>query len=380
MLYAKIYYRVVGIMLAIFLILGLSTKSKSDSQMDEVGFTVQEIVDALNFASRTIVDGEITEVSFSTMDITDKKRDVQRIIKELNRELKQSKNKNAQKRISRDIQLHKDWLKLLPKWPIRNECYATFKVPQGADDDELQVLYGRYHLTDKRGFNQETRFFEGLYHKTTIVSTEHTADLIVSVVDPWEGNAIGLNIGSVEKSRQVDDLPLHLFGRVRFKINVNQVKKVYKADSGLLVMELALGTTKVSENRQLHRFSKLWISPKEGFSVVREEVQNKIDDKYDIEIRSYGGFKEYAGGVWYPTSLEYTRYVAGGRKRRIKRVISEVTVMIREADFNIGVPEEFFEFTLEEMKQIDILLSDWYEQPVFPDMDSRFPRLWDIIR
>jgi hypothetical protein len=254
-------------------------------------------------------------------------------------------------------------------------------VPQGAADDELQVLYGRYHLTDKRGFNQETRFFEGLYHKTTIVSTEHTADLIVSVVDPWDGNAIGLNIGSVEKSRQVDDLPLHLFGRVRFKINVNQVKKVYKADSGLLVMELALGTTKVSENRQLHRFSKLWISPKEGFSVVREEVQNKIDDKYDIEIRSYGGFKEYAGGVWYPTSLEYTHYVAGGRKRRIKRVISEVTVMIREADFNIGVPEEFFEFTLEEMKQIDILLSDWYEQPVFPDFDSRMPRLlWEIIR
>ena len=174
----------------------------------------------------------------------------------------------------------------------------------------------------------------------------------------------------------------HLYGRVRFKIDVNQVKKVYKADSGLLVLELDLGTTKASGNRQLHQFLKLWINPEEGFSVVREEERYEIDGNKSASftIRNYPEFKEYPSGVWYPTSFEYTLYTFGGRIRPTKKVISEFTVIIKEADFNIGVPEEFFEFTLEEMKQTDILLFSWYEQPVFPDMDSRFPRLWDIIR
>ena len=197
MLCAKIYYRVVSIILVIVLTLGLSTQLKSDSRVNEIGFTVQEIVDALKRAQRTIEDAEITSVFSSTVDLTGGEKTVQRRIEELNQQLKQSKNEQEQKRISRGIQLHKDWLKLLPKWPVHSEDYITFKVPQGVADDELPVIYERGHSTDKRVFKQRPPF-ESLYHYTGIVSREHTAYLRVSVGDPWERNVIGNNDGSVE--------------------------------------------------------------------------------------------------------------------------------------------------------------------------------------
>lgn len=374
MIYVKDCSRIIQILTALLLTIGLVTRLKSASPEDEVSFTVQEIVDALNLVSRTITDGEITLVTSSTMDITDTENDVKRSIRELSRRLKQAKSERVRKRISKGIQLHKDWLKLLQRWPIRDESYVTFKVPQSDTNDELQLLYKRMHSTDKRGFEQKPDFFESLYHKTQIVSGEHLALLIVTVTDAWDRNAIGNNAGSVEKSALTDKFSFHLLGRVRFKVHVDQVEKVYREDSGLLVMELDLGKTMALGATNLHRFYKLWIDPRKGFSVVREEGQYQIDGKSKVaSVRTYKGVKEYPGGIWYPTSFEFTSYTIGTEK-----IDWKFTQEIVEGDFNIGVPVEFFEFTLEEMKQIDILLTNWYEQPVFTDVESLFPRrLWE---
>ena len=368
----KVYLRAISTVFTVFLSIGLCSKPECESQMNEVGLSVKEIVDALNFARRVIKDGEITYVSSSTIDLTNSKKDVNRKIKELSQRLKESKSGQEKKRIRDDIQLHKDWLELLPEWPTHNECYIAFQVPGGGTDNELQsACYKRVHLTDKRSLKRRPFFIESLYHKTVIVSGEHMASLIVSVPDPWETNVIGNNDGFVEKSHPVIEFSFYLLGRASFKIDVNQVKKVYKENSGLLVMELDLGEIKVSGGYKPHRVVKLWINPQEGFSVVREE-RYEIAGKLSVlsDTRSYGRFKEYPGGIWYPTYFEYVRYTPVTKKVKMR-----FTVVIKEADFNIGVPERFFDFTLEEMKQVDILLSSWYGKGVFTDFQSRLPRL-----
>ncbi|HIE14001.1 TPA: hypothetical protein EYP70_01875 [Candidatus Bathyarchaeota archaeon] len=317
----------------------------------KVKFDVKEIVDALNFARRTIEDGEITMILWRSprpsmseeearKKVENEKKRWEEIYKNSAGELKKFAKKAIQPQSLND--LFEYFAKGFPKI---EERYITFKVTKEASDEELDDAFcTKIHIMDR---GKPFWYAESLYIKSVIVNQESMAYIPVGP---------RMNPGFVGKAVSVEvDIPYHLVGRLMHKVETNQVKKVARErldSSEVLLVELAFRVRKV-----IPLVEKIWVDPQKGFSVVRCEIYYA---KALVETTFCKDFKEYSGGLWYPSYVEKVKYSPFSRKAK-----DRCSYSIKEADFNIGVSEQFFDFSREDFIRLGIPLTRWYGQPVY---------------
>ena len=206
----------------IAVILVIVSVGESDSEIrkgDQAEFKVKEIVEALNFARRTIEDGEMRIILWrsprSSMSEEEARRAVEKKRKYWSKVLENSKGE-LRKNAEMAIKSLDSYFKFLTKgFPLYEERNIVFKVDKEVSDGDLPNAYRvRIHSIDRRSYDYPPWFVESLYIKDTVVGYEHTAYLWASFRE---------NRGFVERAHPTDtDIPYHLIGRMLHKVSRSQ--------------------------------------------------------------------------------------------------------------------------------------------------------------
>ena len=133
-----------------------------------------------------------------------------------------------------------------------------------------------------------------------------------------------------------------LFGRSQYRISMDMVQSVDQVTidtNEYYVLTLANnGNHTVFREDRTH---KLWIDSIH-YWVVKEEVYS-TSSKAKLYTIAYTNFRELSDGIWFPTVATWKQTPAS--KLSIRTLVLEV----KEADFNLDFPPNFFEINLEEI-------------------------------
>ncbi len=322
---------------------------------EQAEFNVKKIVDMLNLARRTIENGEIRMILWRSprpsMSEEEARRKVEmerkrweEIYKSSSGEMKRMAEKILQPQSLRDLFEY-----LTKGFPKIEERYITFKVMKDAPDEKLNdALCVKIHIMDR---GRPFWYVESLYIKSVVVNRESMAYIWVDPRIDWGFvDKAGSSVAEV-------DIPYHLVGRLMRKVDADQVRKFSKKHldgSEVFVLELAFRTKKIAPLME-----KIWVDPQKGFSVVRRETYLVMGKKTLVETIFCKDFKEYPGGIWYPSYVERVRYSPFSKK-----VKDKCSYSIKEADFNIRISDQFFNFSRENFIHLGIPLISWYGKPV----------------
>lgn len=350
-----------GVMLAGFFLCASQSFSKD--------LTLEEVVEALNFSRRVIEDGELQVIYFRAAEPKvssgDETRSLEVDVAQWKEKYRTVKHQKEKKGIQQELGASEGKLEYLTKgrgtYEERNIVFQVKKhsrIPNLSED-----LYFRIHRIDRHdeyegnlgAYNAYTR---GLnlpvqYHNTVILDGEHTIYL-------W-ADGTRTNAGFVEPLRlALVRIPYQLWGRSPLDITVERVrdfqKETHDTFAGYTVefeTEHDLGKIHSITGLLLDSVTqKLWVDPQQGFSVIRLDVQFHAKGVHTtVEVYRYGSFQKLRGGIWYPSIFEVTTY----SPLDPAIIISNVSYEIKEADFNIGIPEGFFDGLVENGRQMGLL-------------------------
>lgn len=312
------------------------------------------------FSRRVIEDGELNTILFYSpreSDLLSEKKAVQRAKAEFEKWKINYAKEKARKSITTEqdklnIQamtsyFFDDYVQYLVKGKaIYEEQNIAFQVKQKCDETQplecflyrLRTInrYNEYEhpeLLNNR-YLQQVMPTEIKYHNLKIVNHEYRVSFWAS---PERG---GISLGSIRPAHSSGiHLPFHLIGRSLFPVQIRDVV----AHSWEKTTEHKYYTVEyiprgIKSPPGIRGTIKIWLDPLLDFCVVRDEsyfytTKGKIKKHETL----YTEFKEYPGGIWYPTRIE-SSYYPNPKASGIR-----FSYIIREADFNIGMPLDFFD-------------------------------------
>ena len=148
-------------------------------------------------------------------------------------------------------------------------------------------------------------------------------------------------------------IPFNLMGHLYFPIQIENI-----VDHGWEETETGRYFTieyepnlPVSIEKNKSRFqkatAKVWLDPQLDYCVVRQaNYWSTIKKgKFKVQESTYTKFKQFSDNIWFPTRIEVTIY------SYIKQNTIEMQLfyIVREADFNIGMPLDFFDLDVKEV-------------------------------
>ncbi len=323
-----------------------------------IEFSLEEVVEAVNFSRIVIEDGELQTIYFEApkpeRSSATKFELIEANVAQLKEKYKMTKHQKEKTRIKEELDVFNRRIEYLNKgrgyYEQRN---IVFKVKQYATSpNPSKDLYVRMNSIDRHGEYEGdlgvNSSYIGLlhlpvqYHNTVISDGEHTIYL-------W-ADCTGVNSGLIDEmqSSTVIQIPCHLWGRSYHKIlpeKVSNFKKSQLHTSAVYTIEFEMerdlsqlgsvtGLSAIDKVTQ-----KVWVDPHQGFSVVRLEVRYYFQGNFTIvQVCRYGQFREIHGGVWFPGTFENTTY----NPLDPEQITGIYSYKIEEADLNVGIPSAFF--------------------------------------
>lgn len=336
--------------------------------VSEIGLT--EIVELVNFSRMVIEDGELNVIYFSSFPksrlMSEKDAAQHAKVKfekwklefEKNKEQLRIQSENDMLTVQDAALFFEDYVQYLVLGkPIYESQNIAFQVKHGATEiqPEDNLLY-RICRTDRyteyeNAVLRNNRYLSKRmplsvkYHEVMVVNHEYRITL--------GSSSHGVSVGTVEpKAPSYMEIPFNLMGRAYHPINVQGVIThgwenieehsyyaiEYKHPTPVDLSEIMSDVKRAT--------IKIWLDPKLDFCVVQDAVYlyttagvRKMHEDY------YTEFKKYSGGIWYPTRVEGISYSLDNPEIIDQRFF----YLVREADFNIGMPLDFFDLNVKEV-------------------------------
>ena len=336
--------------------------------------TLEEVVEAVNFSRLIIEDGELQTIYFkapkperTSDDREDKIELIEAKVAQLNEKYKMTKHHKEKRQIKEEL----DVLKAKEEHFTKGRAYYEQKnivfrvIEYAASQYRSKEIYLRMHSIDRHNeyegdLGVNSSYFELLnlpvqYHDTFISDGEQTVHL-------W-ADCTGTNYGILDEEPPsiVMMIPCHLWGRSYEEIvpeKVSDFKKLEHKASTVYTIEFEL-----ERDLSVHGFAtglsaidkvthKVWVNSQLGFSVVRIEIRLYARGNPTIvQVLRYGQFREFRGGIWYPGTFECTTY----NRLNPTEITDTYSYEIEEADFNVGIPNGFFNNVADNASRLGVL-------------------------
>lgn len=346
------------------LLIPLSNKSFSKD------LTLEEVVEAVNFSRRVIEDGELqliyTEAPKPERLSEDEMKSLEADVAQWKEKYKMTERQQEKHRIREELDAAERRLEYSTKGRvICEQRNIVFQVKvYAASPNPSEDLYFRIHMIDRHDeyegdLGVNSSYIELLdlptqYHNTVLYDGEHTIYLWADVT--------GSNTGLIDNIQSAAiQIPYHLWGRsyheivaekVRdFNKEIHQTSAVYTIELELErdLNELATASGLSTIDRVTQR---VWVDSQQGFSVIRLEIRLYVKGNFTIlQVCRYGQFREFRGGIWFPATVENTIYDLLDPTK----ITDTFSYEIQEAEFNIGIPSDFFNGLVDEGIRLGLL-------------------------
>lgn len=332
---------------------------------------LQEVIDLVNFSREIIEDGELNVIFFQTPNVSKlvpQKEAAQRVKVEFEEwkltyeEEKRNKKITAEEdkqNVQTAISYFEGYTEYLTEGKSDYEQQnIAFKVKSDTDPTEPHecMVYRLYRVdrynqyrpdkpASRNRYLQQTMSLEINYHDLMVVNREYRVVLSASTER--------ISTGTIEPAGASRIyIPFNLIGRAYFPIQTEKVvdsgwEKIETGEYYAIEYEPDTAVNAEEVASDIQRFTvKIWLDPQLDFCVIRDECYiYTADSKFKAQENIYTEFKTYAGGIWYPTRIEGFVYSLAKPNRLDYRLY----YVVREADFNLGIPLDFFDLNVKEI-------------------------------
>ena len=339
-----------------------------DTEMaEEIEITLEEVLEMVNFSREIIEDGELNVIYFESPECSEllSEREATQRAKAEFEQWKRGYEKERENidpatdklNLQNAIAKSEGYIKYLTQGKvIYEEQNIAFRVKSDADlTDPHDCMLYRLYSVDRydRSHNEsphnnryliEHRPLSFDYHNLLVVNREYRVSLMCG---------IRVSHGSVESAAPSRiHIPFNLIGRIYVPIPIEDI-----VDHGWEETERGRYFTMTSEPEvpadmkavatRIGRVSgKAWLDPKLDFCVVREEhyLHNSIG-KFKVAENTYSEYQLFAGDIWFPGRIEGRTYSF----TEPEKIDYSFSYIVQEADFNIGIPLDFFDLDVKEV-------------------------------
>ena len=345
----------------------------------EIEVTLEEVIDLVNFSREIIEDGELNVIFFESpehSELLTKQEATQRAKVELERWKQEYQQEKEHRKIDKAtdklnqqnaIEQFEGYIKYLTEGKATyEEQNIAFRVKPDADliDPRNCTLYRLYSVDRSDRYNDDSprnnrylteRMYTLIdYHDLLVVNREYRLNL--------KSNH-KISHGSLEPTGDSRIyIPFNLMGRLYFPIQIENV-----VDHGWEQAETGRYFTieykpNLSFDIQKNKWSiqgatvKVWLDPKLDYCVIRDEgYLHTAKGKFKVQANTYTEFKRFSGGIWFPRRIEGRTYLFT-KPNTIER---RLFYIVRGADFNIGMPPDFFDLDVKEVLSTGIKIAPY---------------------
>ena len=325
-------------------------------------FTLQEILDGVNFSRQAIETGEL-KLTYHIESLKPKMSEkaaeykLGPAMKYWTNQLAEADSANSRLRARAEIEYLREHFEHLTQGiTVYHEENVVFAVQREAENQDMDKLFFRRNKIKKlkpydaeKGDSltftpfQRNDLYVHLYN-TIFTNAGYTAQLILTEIS----NAVVFDV-----PHQVGP-SYHLFGRSPIAIRMENVTSFgresdkYKAD---YVVECSWGKESsyqsfVMENGESQ--VRVWVDPQLDFSIKRTETAFfKKERRILVTTAEFSEFRRFSGGIFYPTKATVIHY-----NPITQQIETRYLYQVLEADFNLVIPDEFFFVERDEISNV----------------------------
>ena len=323
--------------------------------------SLQQVISAVNFANMSIESAELRANLYISPQpppkITQEKTevDLQRF-----RNLYQNTSNPVEKQtLAQHIRTAEDLLNI-PPLPSYYEYTIIFSRNEINDDgsvvDRLKSLYSyRMFRVNRASKHADSNFLKSIPQVARGVFTGHE---ILTQINNGESKIVLTVNDRLDNTAYFDEpsfgLVTLLLSGVSVVIPVNperviNFQPVTKNGTTLYSIEYMpdIPRSALTEVGKL-KSTKIQVNPSKGFTVTNKEQFLHVGGKKILKSATrFDDFKLYSQGIWYPTSIHFTKYTED-------QEVIEYLFEIQEADFNISIPPGFFHVQENDIRRLGI--------------------------
>ena len=346
---------------------------------EEIDVTLEEVVDLVNFSREIIEDGELNVIFFESpehSELLTKQEATQRAKVEFERWQQAYEQEKGRRKIDKATDKlnqqnamgqFEGYIKYLTEGKATyEEQNIVFRVKPDADltDPQNCMLYRLYSVDRSDRYSDDSpqnnrylteRMYTLIdYHDLLVVNSEYRLTL---------KSSSKFSRGMVESTGDSRiHIPFNLMGCLYFPIQIENVVEHgwEKTETGRYFTigykpNLSVDIPK-SEFGIQGATVKVWLDPKLDYRVIQDECYlHTTKGKFKVQEDTYTEFKQFSDGIWFPTRIEGRTYLFT-KPNTIER---RLFYIVREADFNIGMPFDFFDLDVKEVLSTGIKIAPY---------------------
>ena len=323
--------------------------------------SLQQVVDAVNFANMSIENAELRANLYISPQpppkITQEKTEAD--LHRFKNQYQNASNPVEKQTLAQHIRTAEDLLNI-PPLPSYYEYTIVFSRNEvnydGSVADRLKSLYNyRMFRVNRASKHADPQFLDSIPQVVRIGFTGHE---ILTQINNGESKIVLTVNDRLDNTAYFDNpsfglVALLLSGiSVVIPINPERVIDFQSATQNGTTLYSIEYTPDIPGSALTVvgklRSTRIQVNPSKGFSVTKKEQFHHVGGKKVLKSATrFDDFKLYSQGIWYPTSIHFTKYTEG--QEAVEHLFE-----IQEADFNISIPPGFFHVQENEIRRLGI--------------------------